>query len=48
MSIKFDSFMFLSVPIPLSKNIATPTLEDCVEEFTREEILDGDDKWKCP
>lgn len=24
------------------------TLEQCVQEFTKEEILDGEDKWKCP
>eukprot|EP00347_Sterkiella_histriomuscorum_P003013 403365930 len=48
MSIKFDSFMYLSVPIPSGYKGRNPTLEECVEEFTREEILDGDDKWKCP
>jgi ubiquitin carboxyl-terminal hydrolase 8 len=50
MSIKFDSFMFLSVPIPryLNNNKEPPTLEECVEEFTKEEILDGENKWNCP
>jgi len=47
MSIKFDSFMFLSLPIP-KNNISDTKLEDCVEEFTKEEILDGPNKWKCP
>jgi ubiquitin C-terminal hydrolase len=23
-------------------------LEECVEEFTKEEILDDENKWKCP
>ena len=37
--------MHLSVPIPASTN---PTLEQCVQEFTKEETLEGEDKWKCP
>ena len=41
--------MFLSVPIPhKEKGAPQPTLEECVEEFTKEEILDGENKWKCP
>jgi len=48
-SIKFDCFMYLSVPIAKSDTFSKPpTLEECVEEFTREEILDGQDKWRCP
>lgn len=51
MSIKFDSFMYLSVPIPKGRTKDpndAPTLEECVEEFTKEEILDGENRWKCP
>lgn len=48
MSIKFDCFMFLSVPIPQFDDNASPTLEECIEEFTKEEVLDGVNKWKCP
>ena len=40
--------MFLSVPIPTHTLDDEPTLEECVEEFTKEEILEGDNKWKCP
>lgn len=41
--------MYLSVPIPSEANRKESyTLEECVEEFTREEILDGEDRWKCP
>eukprot|EP00347_Sterkiella_histriomuscorum_P004870 403358774 len=47
MSIKFDSFMYLTIPIP-QKMMSDPKLEECVEEFTKEEILDGQNKWKCP
>ncbi len=43
--------MYLSVPVPKGHNREkdeAPTLEECVEEFTREEILDGENRWKCP
>ena len=40
--------MFLSVPIPHFGDGEPPTLEECVDEFTKEEILDGENKWKCP
>lgn len=48
MSITFDTFMYLSVPIPKRGKDDYPTLEECVEEFTKEEILDDENKWKCP
>ncbi len=43
--------MYLSVPIPKNRKgskAKEATLEECVEEFTKEEILDGENKWKCP
>ena len=45
-SIKFDSFMFLSVPIP--RNRQNITLAECVQEFTKDEILEGENQWRCP
>jgi len=48
-SIKFDCFMYLSVPIPHKRlNDFPPTLEECIEAFTREEILEGENAWNCP
>ena len=44
-STTYSPFMYLSLPIPPKKN---PTLLNCMEEFCREEILDGDDAWHCP
>ncbi|CAG9336125.1 unnamed protein product [Blepharisma stoltei] len=43
-SATFDVFMYLSVPIAKK----SCTLEDCLLEFTKEEILDGPEKWFCP
>ncbi|EAR96715.2 ubiquitin carboxy-terminal hydrolase (macronuclear) [Tetrahymena thermophila SB210] len=47
---KFDTFMYLSVPIPQqdknqSKGIIS--IEDCIEEFTKEEKLDKSEWWLC-
>jgi ubiquitin C-terminal hydrolase len=39
--------MYLSVPIP-NNLLRQPNLEQCVQEFTKEEILDNEDKWNCP
>lgn len=44
--VKFETFMYLSLPIP--RWIEEPTLEECLQEFTREELLSGDQKWVCP
>ena len=43
-SITFDTFMYLSLPIP--RRLQRPTLQDCLAEFTREERLEAG--WVCP
>jgi ubiquitin carboxyl-terminal hydrolase 8 len=46
--VKFDPFMYLSVPIPTSKSRNTSfTLDECVKEFSKEEELTGDAQWYC-
>lgn len=45
-SIKFETFMFLSLPVSTSSN--TVQLSDCLEEYCRAEKLDGDHQWRCP
>lgn len=44
-SVKFDAFMFLSLPIPTS---GKATLESCLNLFQQTEKLTGDDRWTCP
>ena len=46
-SVKFDSFMFLSVPLPKKRRGQTISLDDCLAEFSRIEILEGEDMWQC-
>jgi ubiquitin carboxyl-terminal hydrolase 8 len=45
-SVSFNTFMYLSVPIPQVKG--TPKLSDCLKEFTKQEYLSEADAWKCP
>lgn len=45
-STTYSPFMYLSLPIPVVSG--TFTLQDCLNEFTKEEVLDGDDAWHCP
>jgi ubiquitin carboxyl-terminal hydrolase 8 len=45
-STTYNPFMYLSLPIPVVNRHFT--LLDCLHEFTKEEVLDGDDAWHCP
>ncbi len=44
-SVKFDPFMYLSIPI--SEGQQNMTLDDCIESFCKEELLTGDNQWYC-
>ena len=44
--VKFDPFMYLSLPVPSSKS-GNISLDDCLREFTTEEKLTGDERWYC-
>ena len=49
--VKFDPFMYLSLPIPvagLQSDEDGCTLNDCLKEFSKEEMLEGDEQWRCP
>ncbi|OAD00670.1 hypothetical protein MUCCIDRAFT_14515, partial [Mucor lusitanicus CBS 277.49] len=50
-SVTFDPFMYLSLPLPIKKKSKTSiqvTLSDCLDEFTKEEELSEEDLWYCP
>lgn len=47
-STTFQAFTVLSLPIPETVDMKRLSLDDCIKEFTKTEILDGDDKWSCP
>ena len=49
LSHRFEPFMYLSLPIPQGvKDSETVTLTDCLKEYTKEEKLEGDERWHCP
>lgn len=45
MSVTFQTFQYLSLPIPSSTRCK---LQDCLELFLKEERMTGDCQWKCP
>lgn len=49
-STTYQAFSTLSLPIPdsNSNNKQNITIDDCFAEFTKVELLDGDNKWYCP
>ncbi len=48
-SIKFDPFMYLSVPLPkMATKNKHITLLQCLECFCEEETLDAKERWYCP
>ncbi|KXS13937.1 cysteine proteinase [Gonapodya prolifera JEL478] len=51
-SVKFDTIMYLELPIPTQTPSQAPsgpiTITDCLDEFVKLEVLDGDEAWKCP
>ncbi|CAG8655463.1 20292_t:CDS:2 [Dentiscutata erythropus] len=45
----YNIFMYLSLPIPKNIKDGEPVdLKMCLNDFTKEEILEGDDAWNCP
>lgn len=48
-STTYNPFMYLSLPIPPKyKSGGMCSLKECMDEFVKEEILDGEDAWHCP
>jgi ubiquitin carboxyl-terminal hydrolase 8 len=45
-SVKFDTFMYLSLPI-VKKKKHTTSLRSCIREFCKAEVLKGDCQWRC-
>ncbi|KAI8612026.1 hypothetical protein BC830DRAFT_1039718, partial [Chytriomyces sp. MP71] len=50
-SVKFDPYMFLSVPVPERREVTvvvTAFGSYCLKEWSKEEIMGDDDTWYCP
>lgn len=48
-STTYNAFLYLSLPIPVkSGRGAKVTLAQCLDAFTKDEVLENDDAWHCP
>ncbi|KZS94684.1 hypothetical protein SISNIDRAFT_484224 [Sistotremastrum niveocremeum HHB9708] len=47
-STTYNPFMDLSLPIPTGRGITKVSLEQCLDGFVREEILEKSEAWHCP
>ena len=47
-STTYNAFMYLSLPIPTGRGISKVTLQQCLDYFVKEEIMDKGDMWHCP
>ncbi|OUM68860.1 hypothetical protein PIROE2DRAFT_31589, partial [Piromyces sp. E2] len=49
--LNFEPFVYLTLPIPENQEIEVPIqvlLNECIDEFIKEEILTDENKWFCP
>ncbi|PWZ03562.1 hypothetical protein BCV70DRAFT_155655 [Testicularia cyperi] len=47
-STTYEAFTYLSLPIPHGRGVNKATLQQCLDAFVREEVLDKADMWNCP
>ncbi|KAJ3355603.1 ubiquitin-specific protease doa4 [Allomyces javanicus] len=48
MSVTYAPFMTMALPLPSGSPRDVFSLEQCLHEYLRTEILEGDDAWRCP
>jgi len=42
---QFETYMLLDLPLPIVSNQPPTTLYDCIQNYIRPEVLEGDNKW---
>ncbi|KAG1771533.1 hypothetical protein EDD22DRAFT_574345 [Suillus occidentalis] len=47
-STTYNSFMYLSLPMPCVKGPSKTSLQSCLDAFVKEEVLSGTEAWHCP
>ncbi|KAI0773259.1 cysteine proteinase [Trametes elegans] len=47
-STTYNTFMYLTLPIPANRGNQKVTLQQCIEAFVKEEVMDKSDAWHCP
>ncbi|KAI0695051.1 cysteine proteinase [Cerioporus squamosus] len=47
-STTYNTFMYLTLPIPTGRSATKVTLQQCIDAFVKEEVMDKSDAWHCP
>ncbi|KAI0701502.1 hypothetical protein BC835DRAFT_1323013 [Cytidiella melzeri] len=47
-STTYNTFMYLTLPIPTHRSISKVTIQQCLDAFVKEETLEKSDAWLCP
>ncbi|KAK7685732.1 hypothetical protein QCA50_011077 [Cerrena zonata] len=47
-STTYNSFMYLTLPIPTGRSSSEVKLSDCLDAFVKEEVMEKSDAWHCP
>ncbi|SAM85662.1 related to Ubiquitin carboxyl-terminal hydrolase 4 [Ustilago bromivora] len=47
-STTYEAYTYLSLPVPHGRGASKVTLQQCLDAFVREEVLDKGDMWNCP
>ncbi|KAI0738660.1 cysteine proteinase [Daedaleopsis nitida] len=47
-STTYNTFMYLTLPIPTGRSASKVTLQQCIDTFVNEEVMDKSDAWHCP
>ncbi|KAI0071160.1 hypothetical protein K474DRAFT_1679622 [Panus rudis PR-1116 ss-1] len=47
-STTYNTFMYLTLPIPSTSKSARVTLQQCLDAFVKEEVMEKSDAWNCP
>lgn len=46
-STTYEAFTYLSLPVPSGRGVGKVALQQCLDAFVREEVLDKGDMWNC-
>ncbi|RDX51268.1 cysteine proteinase [Lentinus brumalis] len=47
-STTYNTFMYLTLPVPTGRSASKVTLQQCIDAFVKEEVMDKSDAWHCP
>ncbi|KAI0339681.1 cysteine proteinase [Trametopsis cervina] len=47
-STTYNTFMYLTLPIPTHRTVSKVTIQQCLDAFVKEEIMEKSDAWHCP